>query len=295
MSAFTVAATITALDGADWLPPTLNWEIATTDGVWGAHCEIAAADVSEAYRLLCSIASARGAEVGDDDRLLTVDFTYDDVPVRAWWLRPVTRWDVPEQCATCPTVLSGPAVSFVRLGVGSDAPVICVPCRDRMHGRWVKGDAARDAEVLREAADKVERIADTVEARVAAHYGAASGIGPGSADMVREVAGSLRDWADEAGKVTPTGGEITQPAELTIYRASHESIVMGLYTTTAAARAHCESDMRRDLPSVSLDWIEDEEDGVAELVAAVGEEERPTGFVVTALEVASAYDEEADE
>ncbi|MEU9792939.1 hypothetical protein AB0E27_20315 [Streptomyces sparsogenes] len=107
--------------------------------------------------------------------------------------------------------------------------------------------------------------------------------------------GAIRLFLDDAGKVTPTGGEITQPAELTIYRASHESIVMGLYTTAAAARAHCEADMRRDLPSVSLDWIEDEEDGVAELVASVGEEERPTGFVVTALEVASAYDEEADE
>ncbi|MFB8772155.1 hypothetical protein [Streptomyces broussonetiae] len=93
---------------------------------------------------------------------------------------------------------------------------------------------------------------------------------------------------------------ISRVAELeatqgTVYRASHESIVMGLYTTAAAARAHCEADMRRDLPSVSLDWIEDEEDGVAELVAAIGEEERSTGFVVTALEVASEYDEEADE
>ncbi|MBP8536122.1 hypothetical protein [Streptomyces sp. MK37H] len=86
-----------------------------------------------------------------------------------------------------------------------------------------------------------------------------------------------------------------EPDELTIYRASHDSIVMGLYITAAAAREHCEADMRRDLPSVSLDWIEDEEDGVAELVAAVGEEERPTGFVVTPLTVASAYDEEADE
>ncbi|MEU0808738.1 hypothetical protein [Streptomyces sp. NPDC005970] len=98
-------------------------------------------------------------------------------------------------------------------------------------------------------------------------------------------------------EVEPDGktSEVTQPAELTIYRASHDSIVMGLYTTAAAARAHCEADMRWDLPSVPLDWIEDEEDGVAELVAAVGEEERPTGFVVTALEVASEYDEEADE
>jgi hypothetical protein len=94
-----------------------------------------------------------------------------------------------------------------------------------------------------------------------------------------------------------TPGTPMEPGETVpkVYRASHDSIVMGLYTTAAAAREHCEADMRRDLPSVSLDWIEDEEDGVAELVAAIGEEERSTGFVVTALEVASKYDEEADE
>ncbi|NEE06907.1 hypothetical protein G3M58_10665 [Streptomyces sp. SID7499] len=94
-----------------------------------------------------------------------------------------------------------------------------------------------------------------------------------------------------------TPGTPMEPGETVpkVYRASHDSLVMGLYTTAAAARAHCEADMRRDLPSVSLDWIEDEEDGVAELVAAVGEEERSTGFVVTALEIASKYDEEADE
>ncbi|MEU8723569.1 hypothetical protein [Streptomyces antimycoticus] len=155
MSAFTVAAAIAALDGADWLPPTTHWEIATTDGVWGAHCEIAADTEAEAHRILRAVAERHGAELADDSRLLAVDFAYDEVPVRAWWLRPVKRWSVPEQCATCPTKLGEPDVSFVRLGVGADAPVICVPCRDRMHARWVKGDAARDAEVLREAKAEV--------------------------------------------------------------------------------------------------------------------------------------------
>jgi hypothetical protein len=82
---------------------------------------------------------------------------------------------------------------------------------------------------------------------------------------------------------------------LTVYRASHDSIVMGLYTTAAEARKHCETEMRRDLPTVALDWIEDEEDGVAELVASVDEDERATGYVVDALEVAAAYDDEVDE
>lgn len=87
--------------------------------------------------------------------------------------------------------------------------------------------------------------------------------------------------------------------ELTIYRASHDAIVMGLYTTAAVAREHCEAEERRSWPAgtnLSFDWIEDEEDGVAELVVVAGQnEESTTGYVVEDLEVASKYDEEADE
>lgn len=86
----------------------------------------------------------------------------------------------------------------------------------------------------------------------------------------------------------------------TVYRASHDSIVMGLYTTAAEARAHCVAEERRTWAKNAapvFDWIEDEEDGVAELVTVAedGETEPVTGYVVTALEVASKYDEEADE
>lgn len=55
-------------------------------------------------------------------------------------------------------------------------------------------DAYRD-QVLTEAADHLDRIADQTEARVAEYYGPASGIGPGSADMVREAAKSVRELA----------------------------------------------------------------------------------------------------
>ncbi|TQL21933.1 hypothetical protein [Streptomyces sp. SLBN-134] len=87
-----------------------------------------------------------------------------------------------------------------------------------------------------------------------------------------------------------------EAAPTTVYRASHDSIVMGLYRTAAAARAHCEAEERRANSSeATFDWIEDEEDGVAELVAATVLGEESTGYVVTALEVAATYDEEADE
>lgn len=112
---------------------------------------------------------------------------------------------------------------------------------------------------------------------------------------------SLRDeeWADGWVEVTAPG-ESAQPAELTVYRASHDSIVMGLYTTATEARAHCVAEERRAWAKFSppvFDWIEDDEDGVAELVTVTedGETETETGYVVTPLTVASAYDEDGDE
>lgn len=56
---------------------------------------------------------------------------------------------------------------------------------------------AHRAENLVEGAVALERIADETEARVAAHYGAGSGIGPGSAELVREAARTLRSMAGE--------------------------------------------------------------------------------------------------
>lgn len=98
-----------------------------------------------------------------------------------------------------------------------------------------------------------------------------------------------------------TPGTPMEPGETVpkVYRASHDAIVMGLYTTAAAARAHCEAEERRSWGETSaptnFDWIEDEEDGVAEMTAFVGGEERTTGYVVTPLEVAAAYDPDGDE
>ncbi|MGA5819711.1 hypothetical protein ACPC54_17855 [Kitasatospora sp. NPDC094028] len=51
--------------------------------------------------------------------------------------------------------------------------------------------AARNT-AFAEAADHLDRTADEVEAKVAAYYGPTSGIGPGSADMVRMDAKEIR-------------------------------------------------------------------------------------------------------
>lgn len=87
----------------------------------------------------------------------------------------------------------------------------------------------------------------------------------------------------------------------TIYRAEHpdSGITLGHYGTPAAARAHCEATERRSWPTgttLVFDWIEDDEDRVAELVVTAGQnEESTTGYIVTSLELDSEYDEEADQ
>ncbi|MEV0963298.1 hypothetical protein AB0J25_12030 [Streptomyces sp. NPDC049910] len=140
------------------------------------------------------------------------------------------------------------------------------------------------AAVLLEAADAINALPQDYECD------------PGrgdAADLLRRMAGhgGSAEKDTREGESTPT---------LTVYRASHESIVMGLYTTATEARAHCVAEERRAWAknaALVFDWIEDEEDGVAELVTVNedGETEHVTGYVVAALEVASRYDPEADE
>ncbi len=92
-----------------------------------------------------------------------------------------------------------------------------------------------------------------------------------------------------------------EAAPATVYRAEHpdSGITLGHYGTETAARAHCEATERRSWltgTSLTFDWIEDDEDRVAELVVTAGQnEESTTGYIVTALELDSEYDEAADE
>ncbi|MFE2712316.1 hypothetical protein ACFXKI_10065 [Streptomyces mirabilis] len=106
--------------------------------------------------------------------------------------------------------------------------------------------------------------------------------------------------ADSEEKTTPATGTAVTP-ELTVYRAEHpdSGITLGHYGTAVAARAHCEETERRSWSTgttLAFDWIEDDEDRVAELVVVAGQnEESTTGYLVTALEIPSEYDAEADE
>lgn len=87
---------------------------------------------------------------------------------------------------------------------------------------------------------------------------------------------------------------------LTVYRAAHDVIPVGLYLTPAEAQRHCEALVIAEHPAavgVSFDWIGDDSDPEEpwELVAEIdGGPEQPTGCVVTPLRVDAVYDPEAD-
>ncbi|MGA5182938.1 hypothetical protein [Streptomyces pseudogriseolus] len=137
------AAPLGALLRAPWMPPIRHCEIADTDGTWGIHLELAADSASDAVHRLQKLASEVAADFTDSgDRVLAVDFTAGyGVPVRVWYLKPITRWIVPTHCATCPALLANTLhVRLVPDGATSDedaaAPVICVACRDRMYAAW---------------------------------------------------------------------------------------------------------------------------------------------------------------
>lgn len=170
MNASTAAAALAALldDAPAWLPPVDHWEVAQDGDRWIVQGQLATDDNTlgegAAYRLLGSIVEQTGQQLTDDGRLIRAEFTHFGFPMNVWYLRPILRWIVPEQCATCPTKLGAPDVRFVRLGEGDrQAPVICVPCRDRMQASWVLSQ--RSPLVAARTAAREVLLADTGEKR----------------------------------------------------------------------------------------------------------------------------------
>jgi len=115
--------------------------------------------------------------------------------------------------------------------------------------------------------------------------------------------GEFKGWIEIADGGDAVQGEAAQPAEVTIYRASHDSIVMGLYTTRDAAQTHCEAKVRQEEPEGSiqhLSWWADDTGDQAEYELHItpadpGALIHGTGYVVKPLTVAAAYDPDGDE
>jgi hypothetical protein len=119
----------------------------------------------------------------------------------------------------------------------------------------------------------------------------------GEAVVCEDPAGA-RSWVDG---ISLLAGLPTAPdTGLTYYRASHESIVIGRYTTEAVARRRCEtllSDEHPDNTPLIFDWIGDEsepEDPWELTVQINGGDEQPTGYVVHPLRIEAEFDPDTD-
>ncbi|MFG3140795.1 hypothetical protein ACGFZA_31890 [Streptomyces sp. NPDC048211] len=124
------------------------------------------------------------------------------------------------------------------------------------------------------------------------------GLGELGEAVIQEDLGEARSWVD--GISLLAGLPTTPDTGLTYYRASHESIVVGRYTTEAVARRHCEqllSNEHPEDPVLIFDWIGDESepDEPWELTVQIdGGDEQPTGYVVQALRVEAEPDPDAE-
>ncbi|MEU9645515.1 hypothetical protein [Streptomyces sp. NPDC048188] len=113
---------------------------------------------------------------------------------------------------------------------------------------------------------------------------------------------ALSDAAEQLRRDRDRIAEL-EAAQGTVYRASHDSIVMGLYRTREAAQAHCEAAVQQEEPAGSIrhtSWSTDDVGDNAEYELHITPTEtggliRGTGYVVTVLEVAAEHDEEADQ
>ena len=123
---------------------------------------------------------------------------------------------------------------------------------------------------------------------------AAEGASEADVQFVASARTSVPELVSEVERLRARVAEL-EAAPKTVFRASHDSIVMGFYTSREAAQEHCETVLRREMPTWDFGWG-DEDDGVQDLELQVdGKFNDWSGYVVTALDVASEYDEEDDE
>lgn len=135
----------------------------------------------------------------------------------------------------------------------------------------------------------------------------------GAEDRVAELEAerhSTNEALDDAVKALKTDRDRIAELEAAptfVYRAEHpdSGIVLGTYCNREAAVAHCEALARREGSTGLVSWVPDDGDALSpeeltffDVEYCDGDDvpvQTCTGYVVTPLEVASGYDEEADE
>ncbi|WP_019547627.1 MULTISPECIES: hypothetical protein [Streptomycetaceae] len=155
---------------------------------------------------------------------------------------------------------------------------------ERLHDAGLIGSPERAAEAR---AEGLCSAADHIDAAVI----------PRPVDEAEEhMNGVLSGLSEELRELAEEDG-----AGRAVYLAVHESgIRLGTYTNRRAAQQHCEALVRRESgSSLSLEWLADDEDDPAVWELLTYEDGAPaeteTGYRVSAVDVASSYDEGADE
>ncbi|WP_370155445.1 hypothetical protein [Streptacidiphilus sp. EB129] len=105
----------------------------------------------------------------------------------------------------------------------------------------------------------------------------------GLVHAVLALGAEVRDWRMDE--------RIDRPP-LLVYRAEFNGIGLGLYTGREAARDHC-LDLARAEGATALAWVTEADEDTDELHDAA--QASCTGYAVSPVEVAEAYDPDADE
>lgn len=216
-------------------------------------------------------------------------------------------------------LIPGAQVDATRVTIEYAYTQLDVQSVDSWHGS-IDGLACRIADHLRTSSAPQKDTSTPAEATSTVPRVDHTAVLVGIARALREqpTARQLLDGLDELGELSVCDGD---PAEIaswvaalchlahidvpapetpvTYYRAAHDAIVIDRYTTAEAAQQHCEALVSREYPAdaaVLFEWCVDEETPAGlELDAQVNGVHVATGYTVTPLEVATAYDPDADE
>ncbi|NYV73656.1 hypothetical protein [Streptomyces sp. UH6] len=91
------------------------------------------------------------------------------------------------------------------------------------------------------------------------------------------------------------GRVVSTEVPVTIYRASYDGSEMGLYTSREAARAHCETLLRREVgEEMLLGWVPDHGGGDAPEELCTGHDVECSGYWIAPVTVQAAFQADAE-
>ncbi len=225
-----------------------------------------------------------------------------------WTRRAVTRGGLPlyapEGVCSCPEFVMVTEAELAEHGIVGSADVLPVPvgaASDSVAGETVAAlTDTLDAHLAgqRELEQLQARVAELEAERHSTNEVLSDAMVAASADkLTRLLAPTQALREDEPVAKQPP----------IVYHAEHpdSGIVLGTYSNREAAVAHCEALATREGATGLVSWVPDDGDAFSpeeltyfDVEYCDGDDvpvQTCTGYVVTPLEIASAYDEEADE